>query len=61
MLFDPPHEELSDEEIPAILRQAIQGAGRLPGSADVFLAGMCADHFVDGLRAAGVLVVRPVE
>jgi hypothetical protein len=40
MLFDPPHEELSEEEIAAILRQAIQGAGRLPRSADVHLAGI---------------------
>ena len=61
MLFHPPHEELSDEEIAAILRQAIQGAGRLPWSADVYLAGMRAEHLVEGLRAAGMLVVRPTQ
>jgi hypothetical protein len=61
MLFDPPLEELSEEEIAAILRQAIQGAGRLPRSADVYLAGICAEHLVEGLRAAGVLVVRPTQ
>jgi len=59
MLFDPPHHELSDAEIADILRQSIVNAGRLPRSADVFLAGVCADHLVEGLRAAGLLVVRP--
>jgi hypothetical protein len=60
MLFEPPHEELSDEEIAAVLRQTI-AAGRLSRHADVFLAGVCAEHLVDGLRAAGLLVVRPVR
>ena len=36
-------------------------AGRLPRHADVFLAGICAEHLVDGLRAAGLIVARPVE
>jgi hypothetical protein len=61
MLFHPPYEELPDEEVAAILRQVLQGAGRLPRTADVYLAGTCAEHLVDGLRAAGVLVVRPVQ
>ena len=39
MLFQPPHEELSDEEIAAVLRQSIASAGRLPRHADVSLAG----------------------
>jgi hypothetical protein len=38
----------------------MQGAGRLPRSADV-PAGMCAEHLADSLKAAGVLVVRPVQ
>jgi hypothetical protein len=61
MLFEPPHEELSDEEIAAVLRQTIAEAGRLSRHADVFLAGVCAEHLVDGLRAAGLLVIRPVR
>jgi hypothetical protein len=61
MLFEPPHEELSDEEIAAVLRQTIAAAGRLSRNADAFLAGVCAEHLVDGLRAAGLLVIRPVR
>ena len=60
MLFVQPHEELSDEEVAGVLRQSIANAGRLPRNADVFLAGICAEHLVDGLRAAGLLVVRPI-
>jgi hypothetical protein len=52
MLFDPPQEELSDEEVAEILRPAIASAGRLPRHAD---------HLVDGLRAAGLIVARPVQ
>ena len=61
MLFIPPHDELTDEEIAAVLRQSIANAGRLPRQAEVFLAGICAEHLVEGLRAAGLLVVRPVR
>jgi hypothetical protein len=61
MLLVPPHEELSDQEIAEVLRQSIADAGRLPRRANVFLAGVCAEHLVDGLRAAGLLVVRPVQ
>ena len=61
MLFHPPHEELTDEQIAAVLQQAIAGAGRLPRHADVFLAGICAEHLVDELRAAGLIVARPVQ
>lgn len=60
MLFAEPNEELSDEEIMDVLRQSIANAGRLPRHADLYLAGVCAEHLVDGLRAAGLLVVRPV-
>ena len=52
MFFALSHDELSDEEIVDILRQSIVGAGQLPRHADVFLAGICAKHLVDGLRAA---------
>jgi hypothetical protein len=61
MLFDAPHEELSDEEIAAVLRQSIAAVGRLSRQADLFLAGICAEHLVDGLRAAGLLVIRPAQ
>ena len=61
MLLEYPHEELSDEQIADVLRQSIANAGRLPRHADVFLAGICAEHLVDGLRAAGLIVIRPLE
>jgi hypothetical protein len=61
MLFQPPHQELSDDEIAEVLRHTITGAGRLPRSADVFLAGICAEHLVNGLKAAGLRVVRAAE
>ena len=44
-----------------MLRQSIACAGRLPRHADVSLAGVCAEHLVDGLRAAGLIVARPVQ
>ena len=61
MLFQPPQKKLTDEEIAAVLRQSMAGAGRLSRSADVFLAGVCAEHLVDGLRAAGLLVICPAQ
>jgi len=61
MLFQPPQEELNDEEIAAVLRLAISEARKLSRQADVFLAGVCAEHLVDGLRQAGLIVARPVQ
>jgi hypothetical protein len=61
MLFIQPREELTDDEIAEVLRQSIAYAGRLPRHVDVLLAGICAEHLVDGLRSAGLLVVRPVQ
>ena len=61
MLFAYPHEELTDEQVADVLRQSIANAGRWPRHADVFLAGICAEHLVDGLRAAGLIVIRPVQ
>ena len=61
MLLEYPHEGLSDEEVAEVLRVSIANAGRLPRHADVFLAGICAEHLVDGLRAAGLIVIRPVQ
>jgi hypothetical protein len=61
MLFQPLQQELTDEEIAAVLRQLISGSGRLPRDLDVFLAGVCAEHLVDGLRAEGLIVARPAQ
>ena len=61
MLFETPHEELTDEEVAAVLRQSMGSAGRLPRHAEVWLAGICAEHLVDGLREAGLIVARPVQ
>jgi hypothetical protein len=61
MLLDYPHEELSDEQVADVLRQSIAYAGRLPRHADLLLAGICAERLVDGLRSAGLIVIRPVE
>jgi hypothetical protein len=61
MLFLPPHEQLSDAEVLEVLRQIIARGGRLSREADVFLAGVCADHLMEGLRDAGLIVARPVQ
>ena len=57
-LFPETYQTLSDEEIAAVLRQAIVRSGRLPRSADLYLAGVCAEHLVDELRTASLDVVR---
>ena len=49
-LFPETYETLSDEDIAAVLRQAIVRGRRLPRSADLYLAGVCAEHLVDELR-----------
>ena len=61
MLFETPHAELSDEEVAAVLRQTMASAERLRRHADLWLAGICAEYLVDGLRAAGLIVARPVQ
>jgi hypothetical protein len=55
-----PHEELFDKEIAVVLLQCMARAGRLPQYAEVFLAGLCAEHLADGLRA-GLVVSRPMQ
>ena len=57
-LFPETYETLSDEDIAAVLRQAIVRGRRLSRSADLYLAGVCAEHLVDELRTAGLDVVR---
>jgi hypothetical protein len=59
MMFEIPHQELSDAEIAAIFRDIIAGAGRYPRQVEVRLASICAEHLVDGLRLAGLTVIRP--
>jgi hypothetical protein len=61
MLFLTPSDELSDPEVAEVIRQVIATSGCLSRQADVFLAGLCADHLVQGLRDAGLVVARPVQ
>jgi hypothetical protein len=61
MLFTQPYEELPDDEIAEVLRQSIANAGGFPRHADLFLAGICAEHLIEGLRAAGLLVIGPLQ
>ena len=64
MLFQPPHEELTDEEIAAVLRDVIAGAGRLPRHVDVYLArasgGRPQGRWADR-GAAGAVADAPVR
>ena len=59
MLFQIPGHELSDAEVAAILRDIIAGAGRYPRHIELNFASIPAEHLVDGLRLAGLLVTRP--
>jgi hypothetical protein len=61
MLFERPHEGLSDEEVAAVLRQSIAAAGRLSRNADSVSRRRLREHLVDGLRAAGLLLMRPAQ
>jgi hypothetical protein len=59
MLFGIPHQELSNAEITAILRDIIAGAGRFPRNIELCFASVCAEHLVDGLRLAGLIFTQP--
>jgi hypothetical protein len=59
MLFEIPGRELSDAEIAAILRDILAGAGRYPRQIELQFTTVCAEHLVDGLRLAGLIVIRP--
>jgi hypothetical protein len=61
MLFLPPHEELADHEVAEVLSRAIARGGPFSREADVFLAGVCADHLVEGLRDASLIVAPPAQ
>jgi hypothetical protein len=59
MPFEIPHHELSDAEIAAVLRDTIAGAGRFPRHVELCFSAICAEQLVDGLRLAGLIVIRP--
>ena len=59
MLFQIPHHELSDAEIASVFRDIIAGAGRYPRHVELQFATLRAEHLVDGLRLAGLTVIRP--
>ena len=59
MMFETPHHELSDAEIAAVFRDIIAGAGRYPCHVELQFTTFCAEHLVDGLRLAGLIVIRP--
>jgi hypothetical protein len=61
MQFVQPHQELTDDEVLGILREAIASAGGLTRQADLLLASVGAEHLVDSLRAVGLHVIRPVQ
>jgi hypothetical protein len=57
-LFPDPRPDLTDEEVVAALRIAIERGGRLPRIADLYLNTICAEHVVEELRGLGLEVVR---
>ena len=57
-LFPDTRPALSDDEIAEVLRQAILRGRRWHRAADLYLAGICAEHLVDELRGADLEVVR---
>jgi hypothetical protein len=61
MLFTHPHEELSDEEIADVLRQSVDPECRkLAAPCRSPLGRHLCRASVDGLRSAGLIVIRPV-
>jgi len=59
MMFEIPYHEPTDAEIAAVFRDIIAGAGRYPRHIELQFATICAQHLVDGLRVAGLTVIRP--
>jgi hypothetical protein len=57
-LFADQRQDATNEEVVAAFRVAIQGGGRLPRLADLYLSTVCAKHLVDELRGTGLDVVR---
>ncbi len=52
------HEPLTDDELTTWLRAAMAASHNLPGRADLFMAGVCAERLVDLFRLADLSVVR---
>jgi hypothetical protein len=59
MVFYIPRHELSDAEIAAVFRDIIAEAGRYPRHVELQFTAFGAQHLVDGLRLAGLIVIRP--
>jgi hypothetical protein len=59
-LFPDPRPTLNDDELVAVLREAIARGGRLSRFADLYLNTVCAEHLADQLHIAGLAVVRAV-
>lgn len=57
-LFPDPRPAVTDEEIVAAFRIAIQRGGRLPRLADLYRSTICAEHLIDELRGEGLEIVR---
>jgi len=60
-MFDTtPYEPASAEEVAAALADAIRSSagGRMSRHAEVFLAGVCAQHLTEHLALAGFVFLR---
>jgi hypothetical protein len=57
-LFPDPRPAVTDEEVAAVLRGAISHAGRLSRTAELYLSGVSAEHLMEELRSAGLMVAR---
>jgi hypothetical protein len=59
-LFPDGRQPVTDDELGAVLRQAIAAGGRLSRIADLALCSTGAEHLVNEIRRAGLEVVRPL-
>jgi hypothetical protein len=57
-LFPDPRPAMTDEEVAAVLRVAISHAARLSRTAKLYVSGVSAEHLMEELRGAGLMVVR---
>ena len=57
-LFPDPRPDLTDDEIIAAIRAAIDSGGRLSRPAELYLSAICAEHLVLELRGQGLEIVR---
>ncbi len=53
-----PDHSLSDDELKSWLAEALAASHRLPGRADMFMAGVSADWLIDLMALANLAVVR---